>query len=340
MKQVDTLRLSLTGRCDLHCRYCRPRRAAAGGGGSAAEGTTGRPSPLSVAETVTVVRLLREHFGLQKVRLTGGEPLGSPRAVEVVEALSGLGVEVAMTTNGQRLAGLAARLRGAGLGRVNVSLDSLNPERFRRLTGGGSLARTLLGLEEARRVGLRPVKTNTVVLRGTNEDELTAIAGYGLERGFEPRFLELMAVGAARRLHRRWFVSAEDILSRLSSHFSLEPLEYDGRSPARMFAVSSGGRVLGRLGIIAPETMPFCRGCGRLRLTAEGELVGCLMQERGVDLRPWLRGGRGGAGRPSPAEDPHPERLPLFKSLVEKALGQKPGIRRRRRSALLAEIGG
>ncbi len=342
MRHVDALRLSLTTQCDLHCRYCRPPRTC---GRPPADETVPK-SLLSVAEMVTVVRLLQEHSDLRKVRLTGGEPLLRPEVVEVVRALSALGVEVAITTNGQRLAGLAARLGEAGLSRVNVSLDTLDPERFRQLMGGGSLVKTLLGLEEARRAGLVPIKTNTVVLRGVNEEELTQIATYAFERGFEPRFLELMAVGAARLRHPGWFVPAEEILTRLSSCFSFEPLDYDGRAPARMFLASRGRRPLGRLGIIAPETMPFCQGCSRLRLTAEGELVGCLMQERGIDLRPWLRlsAGEGPSGhwsrgslqRCGSQEDP----LALFKSLVEKALTRKPGIHRRRRSALLAAIGG
>jgi len=359
--RVETLRVSLTTQCDLHCSYCRPRpglseigfstRGAVGSlphddGGWEPVGESSCGSLLSVAEVVTVVRLFQEQFGLRKVRLTGGEPLLRPRVVEVVRELSRLGVEVAMTTNGQRLAALAGPLREAGLTRVNVSLDTLDPARFRRLAGGGRLLATLRGLKEARRVGLAPVKTNTVVLRGVNEGEVVRIATYALERGFEPRFLELMSVGAGRRLHPACFVSGGEILDRLSSCFQLAPLDYSGRTPARRFTVRQGGRLLGRLGVIAPETRPFCHGCRRLRLTARGELLGCLMQERGIPLAPWLRGtawgwSMEGSSSSGPATRRRGRgRAGVFVNLVRAALARKPGIRRLRRRTELAAIGG
>jgi len=251
------------------------------------------------------------------VRLTGGEPLLRPDILECVRAAASCGAEVALTTNAQRLAPLAAALRRAGLGRVNVSLDAL----------GGELRRTLDGIDAALAAGLAPVRANMVVLRGLNEGQVLPLAAYSFERGVEPRFLELMALGAARRHHRGWFVPAGEVLGILATRYELRPL---GREPGRTAAryeARLGGRTVGTLGIIAPESAPFCSDCRRLRLSADGRLLGCLMQDRGPDLRPHLDGPAG----------PAPEALA---GLVRRALAAKCGIAARRRRGTMASIGG
>jgi len=298
----------------MHCVYCRP-----GGEGPAEAHEEGLPPGLVVA----LCELLRDWFGLRLVRITGGEPLLRPDIVEWVGALSTLGVETAMTTNGQLLAPLAAALREAGLGRVNVSLDTLDEERFARMCGG-RLQETLRGIEVARAAGLAPLKTNTVVLRGWNEDGLCDIARYGFERGLEPRFLEVMEIGAARSRHDAWFVSAEEMMDRLSEHYELVPLGRQQGRTARRFEARRGRRVLGVLGIISPESCPFCDDCGRLRLSADGHLFGCFMQDQGVPCLgvPGTRAGE------------------LLEQCVLEALRQKVGIRARHREGAVVEIGG
>jgi len=311
---VRALRVSITRACDMRCFYCRTGHEKSG------------HDALSLPFVARLCEALRRRFGLQLVRLTGGEPLCRPDVVEWVRRLSTLGPEVAMTTNGQRMAHVAAALHDAGLVRVNFSLDTLDEKTFERMSGG-RLADTILGIEAALKAGLSPVKCNTVVMRGWNEDELADLAAWCLERGIEPRFLELMNVGVAHRHHARWFVSAEEILRRLSESYELRPL---GRSPgctAARYVAAKGGRPMGTLGIIAPESEPFCEDCARLRLSADGQLFGCFMQDRGIDLAECLS-----------LEGAADEKL--LDRLILKALSCKAGIRSLRRRRAVVEIGG
>jgi cyclic pyranopterin phosphate synthase len=274
------LRLSVTDRCTLRCVYCMP---------AAGPSFLARGELLSLEEQARVVRVLAAR-GIEKVRITGGEPLlrrNLPWLIEAIAATPGVR-EVTLTTNGIRLAEEAGRLRAAGLRRVNVSLDSLDPATFARITRGGELARVLGGIDAALAAGLAPVKVNAVVLGGVNDDELDAFAELALSRPVEVRFIERMPVGALAEAGG--FVPEAEVRFRLGS-YRLVDLGRDG-SPARRFRISDGRRE-GRVGFVSAMSRPFCEGCDRLRLTADGRLRACLFDGAGVDVRALLRGGAG-----------------------------------------------
>jgi len=276
------LRISVTDQCQLRCSYCRP------GGGA------GRPiarsERLRFEEIVSFVRAVACTQGISKLRLTGGEPLLRPGIVELIEMLAREGIpDLGMTTNGQLLARFAPRLARAGLSRVNVSLDTLDPASFRRITGGGVLDRTLSGIEAARVHGLTPIKINAVVMRGVNDHELADLAGWGIAQGVEVRFLELMPLGHARAGARELFVSSAEILSRLERALVVEQVA--GRRPGQtcqeLCVTDASGR-RGIIGLISPQSHPFCGDCRRLRLTSAGELISCLASGQAVPIRPLL----------------------------------------------------
>jgi cyclic pyranopterin phosphate synthase len=245
---------------------------------------------LRFEEIVRFVRILKARFGLAKVHLTGGEPLLRPDAVELIAMLAKEGLaDLALTTNGQGLAPMAEGLRRAGLERLNISLDTLRPDRFRRATGGGELARTLEGLEAAIRCGLRPVKLNTVVVRDYNLDEVAAIADFALRRNCQARFLELMPIGPAAARFEEWFVPSGEVLTRLGEAFDLRPLALgQARGTTRCYRARGRDGTEGVIGVISSCTEPFCKGCRRLRLTSTGELIGCLARGEGLFVRPLL----------------------------------------------------
>jgi len=316
-RRIDHLRLSVTDRCGLRCFYCMPDGDAP---------RVSRDEILSFEEIAGIVGRLRERFGLSRVRITGGEPLLRPHLAQLVELLHRLGLdEIAMTTNGQTLARSAGALADAGLRRVNISLDSLDPERYRRLTGG-VLSRTLDGIETASAAGLRPLKINTVVLRGWNETEVESLTEWALTRGHEIRFLELMAIGYAQGSHPELFVSSKEVRARLGRAFRLQPIDGEPGAPARSWRASKD-RLEGRIGFISSESEPFCASCRRLRLTAKGKLLGCLMHNDGIDLRAAWTDGGGLDGS-------------VFDAAVLSAIGMKPENRVRVSAGHMVEIGG
>ena len=276
-----SLRVSVTDRCRFRCVFCTP-----------AEGVKRFrfAEILRYEEIARFVALLMAHFRLAKVHLTGGEPLDRPEVVKLVRMLAGLGVEdLALTTNGQRLREFAGDLKGAGLRRVNVSLNTLQAETFRGLTGGGELQRTLDGLEAALSAGLAPVKCNATVLRGINDGEVVDLVRFGAARGVETRFIELMPIGPAAKRHADWFVSSDEVLERLRGRFDLRPLPRRRGSSTQEYEVADAGGNTGLVGVISSYTRPFCGDCRRLRLTASGQLVGCLARDSRVDVLPLLR---------------------------------------------------
>lgn len=278
-----TLRISVTDRCQLRCQYCMP-----------AEGVSScsHEDVLSFEQVVDFVRLLQESFDVRKIRLTGGDPLARKGVVDLVAMISSLGVpELAMTTNAQLLAGMATQLRDSGLNRLNISLDSLNPDTFRHITRGGHLQRTLDGIDAVLQTDMRPVKLNMVVLQGINDLEVGDVLSYAIDRGCELRFLELMPIGHGAGLFDGAFVSAESVRQRLASRFGMTPLPAEPGSSARRYRVSTEDGFEGVVGFIAPCSDPFCSGCTRLRLTADGHLIGCLGRGEGVDIRTVLRHG-------------------------------------------------
>lgn len=279
-----TLRVSVTDRCDLRCRYCVPEQGVA---------LRSREDILSVEEIARVVQAAAHVASPLAVRLTGGEPLVREGIVGLVALIRGSPVcDLALTTNGQLLGLLAAKLKAAGLDRVNVSLDSLKEDRFAALSRGGRLVATLAGIEAALAAGLTPVKLNAVILRGVNEDEIGDLVRFALTRGCTVRFIELMPVGEARGEYREWFLSTDEIRQRLSCEFTLGPRRRIAGGPAVTHEVTcrATGRT-GSVGFISPRSHPFCEGCQRLRLTSQGLLRCCLMRTEGVDLKHVLRTG-------------------------------------------------
>jgi cyclic pyranopterin phosphate synthase len=274
-RHIDHLRLSLTDRCNLACRYCLASKQQGA-------------CRIDASFAVALVRWLSSRHGVHHVRLTGGEPLLHPHLLKMIAALSTLGTlnEITLTTNGQALPRQAQRLRQAGLARINISLDTLNAERFTRLTRGGSLIRTLRGIEAAIQAKLKPVRLNVVAQRGVNDDELCDLAEWGLACGCTVRFLEMMPIGPMVDALHNQLVPASEIIERLCRRFTMEPIPTPPGQPATDYAAVSGGRSgsAGVIGVIASTTRPFCARCRRLRITARGEILSCLFDTGGSSL--------------------------------------------------------
>lgn len=272
------LRLSLTDRCNLRCTYCMP-----------AEGLDWLPRPelLTDDELVRVVGLLAE-LGVRTVRLTGGEPLLRPGVVGLVERLARLDLSLSLTTNGLSLARMAPALRDAGLRRVNVSMDTLRPERFAELTRRDRLHDVLTGLAAAKAAGLEPVKVNAVLMRGINDDEAGDLLQWALDEGYALRFIEQMPLDPQHGWDRATMLDADEILGRLGERWSLTPVEVRGSAPAEEFLVDGGPATVGVVGSVS---RPFCAACDRLRLTADGQVRNCLFAREESDLRGPLRSG-------------------------------------------------
>lgn len=284
---VRDLRISVTDRCNFRCTYCMPH-----------EGMEWLPRQelLSYEEIERVARICVERFGFDGVRITGGEPTVRARLPVLVEKLaalrvpgSGRTVDVAMTTNGASLALLADDLRRAGLSRINISCDSLRPDRFRAMTGRGQLDRVLEGIDAAIAAGFDPVKINVVPIRGVNDDEVVDFARFGRERGVQVRFIEFMPLDAQGQWTMAQVVPADEVLGAVDAVFPLEELPH-GSEPATRYRFRDGA---GEIGVIASVTRPFCGSCDRIRLTAEGQLRNCLFAVEEADLRSLLRGGAG-----------------------------------------------
>jgi cyclic pyranopterin phosphate synthase len=287
------LRVSLTDRCSLRCDYCMP-----------AEGLPWLPSNELVTSD-EIIRLVRLAVGqgVTSVRLTGGEPLLRPDVVDIVAAIRDLpdSPEVSITTNGLRLPGLAAPLADAGVTRVNISLDTLDRETFRKLTRRDRLVDTLAGIAAARAAGMAPVKINAVLMRGVNDHEAPELLSWALSEGLELRFIEQMPLDPQHKWDRAEYISEEEILQLLTeSGFELERQAADGSAPARKWSVRSvrgttrigcGSTDLGSVGIVASVSSPFCGSCDRIRLTADGQFLSCLFARAESDLRTPMRQG-------------------------------------------------
>ncbi len=272
-REIDHLRLSLTDSCNLSCRYCVP------------DGKRPSGRMIDTHFASQIVRWLADRHGIRHVRLTGGEPLLYPGLLPLIGTLSKLEPlrEITLTTNGQALAGKAGTLRAAGLSRINISLDTLGPDRFATLTRGGDITRTLAGIEAALDAGLTPIKINVVAQRGVNHDELPDIAEWGLSQGCVVRFLEVMPIGPLAHVADRHLVPASEILGRLSERFELRAIPASLGQPATDYAATGAG-LRGVIGIIAPTTRPFCDRCRRLRVTSRGAIVACVHDSKRFDL--------------------------------------------------------
>jgi cyclic pyranopterin phosphate synthase len=276
------LRVSVTDRCNLRCTYCMP-----------AEGLDWIPKPelLTDEELVHVIRVAVS-LGVTDVRFTGGEPLLRPGLPDIIAAVAAMDPRpaIAVTSNGLELTRLAGRLAAAGLDRINVSLDTIDRERFRTLTRRDRLDDVLSGMAAAAEAGLRPVKVNAVLMRGVNEDEAPDLLAYCLEHGYELRFIEQMPLDAQHGWERSSMVTAEEILTSLQTRFELseDDPQARGTAPAETWLVNGGPA---KVGVIASVTRPFCGTCDRVRLTADGQVRNCLFARDESDLRTILREG-------------------------------------------------
>jgi cyclic pyranopterin phosphate synthase len=266
--------------------------------------------------------------GITKLHFTGGEPLLRPDLPALVAVGAALGLEdLALTTNGQGLAERALELARAGLRRVNVSLDSLRPDTFAAITRGGELRASLRGIQAAGACGLRPIKLNVVVLRGLNDDEVVSMLDYALESGCRIRFLELMPIGVAAADFERLFVSCPEVFARIADRFRLEPLPYARGATSRDYLATARRGQTTVCGFISPNSRPFCEGCARLRLTADGRLLGCLAKKAHLELRPVLDAALAGDLNPLAA-------------LVQEALAMKHQLHELTEQRDMVRIGG
>lgn len=273
------LRISITDRCNFRCTYCMPE-----------EGMRWLPRTelLTYEEVERLARIFVEWFGFGSIRLTGGEPTVRAHLPVLVGKLAQLPVDLALTTNGATLRLVADDLAAAGLGRVNVSLDSLRRDRFHAMTKRDDLFRVLDGIDAAVDAGLHPVKVNCVVVRGVNDDEIVDFARFGRARGVQVRFIEFMPLDAQGAWRVDQVVSQAEIVEAVDAVFPLDPVPARDGEPAERFRYRDGA---GEIGVIPSVTNAFCDSCDRVRLTAEGQLRSCLFALDELDLRAPLRAG-------------------------------------------------
>jgi len=278
-REVTYVRLSITDRCDFRCLYCMAEEME----------FLPRSEILSLEEIALVARAFVE-LGVSKIRLTGGEPLVRKGVVDLAKSIAEIpGLDaLVMTTNGSRLATMAEGLRAAGVRRINISLDTLDPDRFRTLTRVGHLEHVLTGIEAARQAGFESVKLNVVVLRNRNHDEVVDLVRFAVARGLDISFIEEMPLGhVGDRVRGEEFYSSDSIRRDLSEFFELMPSTHDSGGPARYWSLAGHSS---RIGFISPHSQNFCGTCNRVRVTSEGRLLLCLGNEHAVDLRGILRG--------------------------------------------------
>jgi cyclic pyranopterin phosphate synthase len=278
-RKISYLRLSLTDRCDLRCFYCLP------------EGHHDHEVPenwLSADEIERLVSIFA-HMGVTRVRLTGGEPLVRRGIGDIARRIAALPQieDLSLSTNAHRLAGMAGELRDAGVSRLNVSLDTLRPERFREITKG-RLEKVIDGLVAAREAGFAPIKINTVLMRGINDDEVDDIIDFCIEHDFTLRFIETMPVGSTGQGASDHYLSLDTVRRELGRRYELIPAVSKGGGPARYVRIN-GTRL--KIGFITPISQHFCETCNRVRLSVDGTLYLCLGQNDRVELRPLLRQG-------------------------------------------------
>lgn len=279
-RTVDYLRLSVTDRCDFRCVYCMAEEMT----------FVPRKDVLSLEELYMVAQAFT-NLGVKRIRLTGGEPLVRNNVTSLIEKIGGLSSldELTLTTNGSQLDKYAAQLKTSGVKRINISLDSLKPERFAELTRTGKLQQVLAGIEAARTQNFASIKLNCVVLNGRNEDEVIDLVNFAAEKDLDIAFIEEMPLGNIDEHSRALsFCSSESLLERLQHHFTLTPSTEKTAGPSRYYQLSGHNT---RVGFISPHSHNFCHLCNRVRVTAEGRLLLCLGNEHSVDLRQIIRRG-------------------------------------------------
>ena len=272
------MRVSLTDRCNLRCTYCMPHDFAAW-----------LPSKdlLNTDELIEIIEVAVSQ-GIDEIRLTGGEPMLRPDIVEIVSRISSIrnAPKLSMTTNGLVLAKLAKPLVDAGLRRINISLDTLDRDVFKKMTHRDRIDDVFAGIVAAKEAGLLPVKINTVLLRGINDGEAVSLLKWALAEDLNLRFIEQMPLDAGGIWNREQLITADEIFAQLSEHYELTPVEYRGSAPAEEFLINGGPATVG---IIGSVSRPFCGACDRIRLTSDGQLRSCLFSMAETDLRSILR---------------------------------------------------
>jgi cyclic pyranopterin phosphate synthase len=276
-RQVDYIRLSITDRCDFRCQYCM------------AEDMTFLPrnDVLTLEECARIVKVFVQ-LGVTKVRITGGEPLVRKNALwlfETIGQLSGLN-ELVMTTNGSQLSKQAQQLKQAGVKRINISLDSLDPARFKAITRTGDLAKVLTGIDSAIAAGFEGIKLNTVLMRGINDDEAVNLVQFAIDKQIDISFIEEMPLGDVNHSRKNTFINNKDTLALLKSKYILLPSTFSTGGPAKYWRVADAKT---KIGFISPHSHNFCESCNRVRITCQGELYLCLGQEDKIALMPLLR---------------------------------------------------
>ncbi|MGD0545971.1 MAG: GTP 3',8-cyclase MoaA [Candidatus Acidiferrales bacterium] len=278
-RQITDLRISVTDRCNFRCVYCRSADP---------ENHMAEHALLEWDKYERLARIL-VGMGIRKIRVTGGEPLVRPGVEDFIARLKALGVQdLSMTTNGHLLAERCDRLVAAGLDRINISLDSLDREKFEQITRTKTFDQVLEGIRIAQASPLRPVKVNAVLVRGINDGEVEAFAEFAREHDIIMRFIEFMPLDADRSWTRDQVVTAAEIHRRISARWPLIPVVHERSETARKYRFADGG---GEIGLIAPVSQPFCGHCSRIRLTADGKLRTCLFSKEDHDLKFMLRGG-------------------------------------------------
>lgn len=280
-REIKYLRVSVTDRCNFRCKYCMP----------APNEFSFIPHPqiLSYEEMMTVISVF-VGLGVRKVRVTGGEPLvrrGVNVFLEKIGQLDGI-EEVTLTTNGSLLKKYAEDIKNAGIKRINVSLDSLKPERYAEITGGFSLSEIIDGIKYAQDLGIGPVKTNTVVMKGFNEDEILDFCDFAVKNNINTRFIEFMPVGNFDEWKECGVISGKEILDIIATKYKYEEIKKENMAgPAQNYRLSNGAKI----GIITPISNHFCADCDKLRITADGKLRPCLLSDAEIDLLPIVRKG-------------------------------------------------
>lgn len=298
-RRIDYLRISITDMCNLRCIYCRPWKEI------------GKKSHQEILRYEEIVRLtsLMAQLGVKRIRVTGGEPLLKKGVTHLLGELAKIESleELSLTTNATKLAQFAWLLKKSKVGRVNVSLDSLNKDRYAQITGGGNLHDVLRGIEEALKAGLEPLKINMVVMKGINDDELEAFTRLTLNKPLQVRFIEFMPINQQRVSWSERYLPSQVLKERLAGSFELTPTNgLPGNGPAEYYRINGA---VGKIGCISPVSNHFCQRCNRLRLTPDGHLRLCLGKEDELDLKGPLREG---------ASDEE------LKELIRQALKSKP----------------
>lgn len=280
-RNINYLRISITDRCNLRCVYCMPKDGVE---------LAGHEEVLQLEEIVKIVQSA-VMVGIRKVRLTGGEPLVRKGIADLIGLINDIPEidDIALTTNGILLPEMAGELKKAGLSRVNISLDTLVPQKFADVTRGGLLSKAWLGVEAAQDAGFDPVKINTVIIRGFNDDEIWDFVELSRKLPLHIRFIELMPIGASELWQENSYISTNELIQTISSRYELiSEKEVAGSGPAKYYRIPGGN---GTIGFISPISNHFCANCNRLRLTSEGQLRPCLQSPHEIDLRTPLRSG-------------------------------------------------